>query len=289
MTPTTIGAAAGCCAVAAVASLWMAIRMRRHRARGPAVREAGGQRRWRALGALVRPQNDGSLELLRDRAAHAGLYGQDALDLYLTVRLIVLLAGAGLGILMITSSDDLLLGSAAGVALAGMAIVLPSIWLDNRARRRQQAITAELPATLSLLVVSLQAGLSLQQALERVVVSAADERRRGVLTTELALVLHDIQVGISLDTAFRRFAARTGSEEVRSLAGAIAWGATLGSKVAGLLERHAETLRRQRAAQLEENAGKASAKLTLPLSICLLPAGMLLLVGPAFIEIMRSL
>ncbi|MCA9665364.1 MAG: type II secretion system F family protein [Myxococcales bacterium] len=241
----------------------------------------------RALGAMLRPQGDRSLADLKGRTSHAGLYGQDALDLYLSVRLIILMLGLGAGGLALAFHPDTLTGGAVAIMLAGFSILGPGLWLDQRARRRQGEISEELPQVLSLLVVSLEAGLNLQQALERVTTSGRG--RDSVLVSELRLVLGDLKLGLSLDNAFRRFATRTGSEEAKSLAGVIGWGSQLGTRIAEVLGQHVDAMRHNRLMALEEKSGKSSAKLALPLTLCLLPAAILVLVGPSFLSLLSNL
>jgi tight adherence protein C len=232
---------------------------------------------------------------LKSRTTRAGLYGQDAVDLFLTVRLIVLLAGAGLILLSISWARSPLTAAMMALIIGGLAVVLPGIWLDRRTRQRHQAIAESLPETLELLVVCFRAGLGLEAALQRVAAPAEEEDKEDqeqpdddLLRQELQLVLADMRLGMPVEQAFRRFAARIGSEETSALASVIAQATRLGSQIGELLRAHADKMRHQQLMELEEHAGKASAKLSLPLTLCLLPAGMLLLLGPAFYVVLTS-
>ena len=260
---------------AAAVALWLAAFRRWRSGRQRAEADRGG---IRALGAMLRPEQDEALSELRSRTVRAGLYGRDAIDLFLTIRFVVLVAGVGLGALAYFGVESPLLrvsGLAMGVVVG---ILGPSLWLERRARQRQQAVAAALPAALELLVICVEAGTGLQAAVERVAAAGEDN---DVLASELRLVVADLKLGVPLEQAFRRFATRIGSQEASTLAAVIAQAATFGGRLGDLLRSRASSMREHRILALEENTGKANAKLTLPLTLCLLPAGLLLmLAGP---------
>lgn len=247
-------------------------------------------RRLQALGARLRPDKDRVADL-RTRLVHAGIDGKDAVDIFLSVRLIVMIGGLGAALLMVSMLGEQPLTMIVLVSVVmAVAIVGPSSWLKRRTERRQQAVLVDLPEVLELLVVCLEAGLPFEQALERVVRSALDNpRQAGVLVRELQQVLGDIHLGVSFDRAFRRFAQRIGSEEVHNVAGLIAKGAAMGAKMAELLHAHSESARQREMLRLQESTGKANAKLSLPLTLCLLPAALLLMIGPAALALFRGL
>jgi tight adherence protein C len=139
---------------------------------------------------------------------------------------------------------------------------------------------------LDLLVTCLDAGLNLEQALGRVSVRTHNDD--GVLAGEIRTTLDEIRAGLTIDLAFRRLAARAGYSEVQNLAALITQATALGANLGDALREHAKTMRHHRMVFLEEQAGKANAKLTLPLTICLLPSVLVLLLGPAVLMIVRS-
>jgi tight adherence protein C len=239
--------------------------------------------RFRALGSFLRPGNDAAMEELRSRTTRAGLYGRDAVDLFLTVRLVGIVVAAVSIVLAVKTVASPLMAVLLVVILGGVAVIGPGAWLDARARQRQAEVSAELPEALDLLALCLEAGLGLTQALDRVA-----SRGDSLLSRELRMVLSDISVGLPVDQAFHRFAIRVGSDDVKTVAALVSKGTSLGSGIGGLLRDQVNTMRDRQISELETLAGKASAKLSLPLSICLLPAGMMLLMGPIFYSVFKQ-
>ena len=273
--------------------LLLAIRSHRRRARELALEEApearpedggGGVRR---IGALLRPKDAAEIEALKSRVVRAGLSSRDAVELYLTVRWSVVVLGLVVTALIASTTTELEVAVIAFVSITAGTILGPGAWLDGRTRRRQRAISRSLPSTLDLLVTCLEAGLGLEQAIDRV--SAESRAGDDVLAAELRTTLAELRAGLPLTIVFRRFAARIGLEDINTLAAVITQAATLGTNITDVLRGHASTMRHHRMLELEEKAGKANAKLTLPLTICLLPAVLVILLGPAAIMMLRSL
>lgn len=236
------------------------------------------------LGAMLRPKDDRALEQLSKRLVRAGLYSRDQLDLYLSARLCVILGGLLLFIFGVQLVEGLVLSVLLFLGIACASILGPSVWLDLRSSKRQQEISQSLPPTIDLLVTCLDAGLNLEQALTRVAVDHGDD----LLAGELRIALEEIRAGLSTTAAFRRMAERLGHEELQNLSTLIAQATSLGGNIGDALRAHGDTMRKQRIVFLEERAGKANAKLTLPLTLCLLPAVMALLLGPAALMIART-
>jgi tight adherence protein C len=242
--------------------------------------------RFGKMGAMLRPTDAKTAEELQNRLARAGLYGRDAIDLYLSIRLSALIGGLIIAVMAIQGVGDPLIALFFFLLIMGGAFLAPSIWLDMRAKSRQRAITEALPPSLDLLVTCLDAGLNLEQALARI--SSGSEIGKDLLSTELNITLEEIRAGLSVSVAFRRLANRLGSDEVQNLAALIAQATAMGANLADALRAHAQTMRKHRIVFLEEVAGKANAKLTLPLTLCLLPSVLVLLMGPALLMMSRS-
>jgi tight adherence protein C len=253
--------------------------------RGTAEVEGGARlaSRFRALGSFLRPGDDTALEELKSRTTRAGLYGRDAVDLFLTIRLVGIVAAAVSIAVAVKSVESPLMAMLLVVIIGGVAVIGPGAWLDVRANRRQAEVSAEMPEALDLLALCLEAGLGLPQALERV-----SNRGDSLLSRELRMVLSDVSVGLPVDQAFHRFAVRVGSDDVKTVAALVSKGTSLGSGIGGLLRDQVNTMRDRQLSELETLAGKASAKLSLPLTICLLPAGMMLLMGPIFYSVFKQ-
>jgi tight adherence protein C len=287
MTGLAILALTAVCAGLAIAFVGAAIR--RLRSGGPARPADSPERaaRRHRLAAVLRPQNAAELEELKHRITRAGLDERDALDLYLTIRLSLIIGAVLLSLLLATMVGDPALAIAIFAVVTGGAFVGPSLWLSSRIDDRHRQIATELPFTIDMLVTSLTAGLGLEQALERV--AAGDRGRDDLLAAELRLTLAEIKAGRPTELAFRRLSARVGLEDVSTFAAVIAHATAMGTNVGALLRDHAKRLRQHRLLEIEERAGKANAKLTLPLTLCLLPAVLALLIGPALISIVGTL
>jgi len=238
------------------------------------------------LGAVLRPKDKKEIEELKDRVTQAGLYNRDAVDLYLSVRLMLMMGGLVLSLLVAASAEEPPMAVLFFCFVMGLAFVGPGIWLSSRTKERQTEIMRSLPSTVDLLVTCLEAGLGLEQAMERV--SAADRTGDDLLAKELRLTLAEMKAGLETGVAWRKLAARIGLEDINTLCAVVTQASALGTNIAGMLRDHAKVMRQHRLLQLEEQAGKANAKLTLPLTMCLLPAVLILLLGPAVIMIMEG-
>jgi tight adherence protein C len=282
--------ATGGAAILAVAALLLAVRsFRRNRAAKPNSDEAepvGSKRRFARLGAVLRPGDDQAVAALQGRLARAGIYSRDAIDLYLSVRVSFAVGGLLVLLLSLQFVEGLVGAVVLFMVVAIVAIAGPSAWLDMRTKHRHAEISRGLPAYLDLLVTCLDAGLNLEQALARV--SSETHHGDEILASEVRTTLDEMRAGLAIDLAFRRLAARVGHNEVQNLAALITQATALGANLSDALRDHAQTMRHHRIVFLEEQAGKANAKLTLPLTVCLLPSVMILLMGPAVLMILRS-
>ena len=297
MSPTIIVVLGGGCALGALAFLLLAIRSYKSRramldslaplAQPEQVADVPGGTRASKLGSVLRPKEEAAIDELRSRVNQAGLYSRDAVDLYLTIRLSVLVGGLVVTLLLISLVQEPAPSVLIFLGMMGGSVLGPSIWLGMRTKKRQMEILNTLPTTLDLIVTCLDAGLGLEQALERV--SEQSRFADDLLASEFRITLAEIRAGLDIPTAFRKFSARIGVEDVATLTAVITQAVNLGTNIGDILRDHARTLRQHRMLALEEQAGKANAKLTLPLTMCLLPSVMVLLLGPAVIMMMRSL
>jgi tight adherence protein C len=144
-----------------------------------------------------------------------------------------------------------------------------------------------LPDALDMLVVSVEAGLGLNQALVRV--SEEIYRISPVLSEQLALVNLEIRAGTGREEALRNLADRTGLQDISSLVGMLIQTDRFGTSVAQALRVHAETMRTKRRQRAEEAAAKTTIKMIFPLVFCIFPALFVVILGPAVIEIYKAL
>lgn len=227
-------------------------------------------------------------EKLSQTLMQAGFIKSSALQTFHAVRVIIA-AGAAFVILLLTLSMGLPTVSAIFYAIcAGMlGTVLPSVVLGRRARQRQQEIARQLSDVLDLLVVCVEAGLGIFEAIK--IVGNETERQQQAIGKELALVSGEITAGATLGMALRNLAERTAVEDIKPLAATLIQSEQLGAQMAPALRSISDTLRSRRRLRAEEAAQKTTIKILFPLILLVLPAMILVIVGPAMIEIARSL
>jgi len=169
-----------------------------------------------------------------------------------------------------------------GTAL-GIGYVIPDYVLDHLIKAREREISRGLPDLLDLLVVCLEAGLSLDQALLR----AIDEMRPNYLAIadEFGLVLLEVRAGRSRAEAWRGLPERNDLEALRTLASILIQSDQFGTGVSRTLRTHAETMRTRRRQYVEELAAKTPVKLLFPLVFFVFPLLLVVILGPAFITI----
>ncbi len=152
---------------------------------------------------------------------------------------------------------------------------------------RQREIFETFPDALDLLTICIEAGLAIDAAIVRV----AEEMMpvAPVLSEELHLVTLELRAGNSKEKALRNLAMRTGVEDVETLVSMLIQAERFGTSIADSLRIHSEGLRTKRRQRAEETAAKIALKLLFPLIFCIFPALMLVLLGPAMIQIYRVL
>lgn len=174
------------------------------------------------------------------------------------------------------------------VVLAAIAVgyLGPDYWLGFRIKARQVNIGLGLPDALDLMVVCLEAGLSLDQA----VVRTSDEISGSypAMAEELNLVMLEVRAGKNRTDAWKALASRTDLDEIRVLVTVFVQADQFGTGVSKTLRIHAETMRKRRSQRVEELAAKTSVKLVFPLVFFIFPAFFVVMLGPAFIQISET-
>ena len=229
------------------------------------------------------PQSPAEMGKLKARLVAAGYRGPEALSVFIGIRLGCALGAFGLFSLPIFVKPSLLM------ALGGAALgyLLPAMALGRLARKRQHRIRLSLPDALDLLVVSVEAGLGLDQALQRVGEELAYAHKD--LSDELRLVNLELRAGKARPEALRNLADRTGVDDLSSLAAMLIQTDKFGTSVAQSLRVHSETLRTKRRQRAEEAAAKTGVKMVFPLVFCIFPAIWVVTIGPAAIRFVQVL
>ncbi|HKS68472.1 MAG TPA: type II secretion system F family protein [Candidatus Acidoferrales bacterium] len=170
---------------------------------------------------------------------------------------------------------------------AVLGYMIPEMWLTWKVHARQHRLRLALPDGLDLLVICVEAGLGLDQALMRV----SEELRiaHPELSDELQLVNLEMRVGKTRLDALRELGRRTGLEDIKALVAMLIQTERFGTSVAQSLRVHSDDLRVKRRQRAEELAAKTTVKMVPPLVFFIFPALMVVILGPAIIQLMRQL
>ena len=220
---------------------------------------------------------------LKGRLLAAGYRGSEAMSVFVGIRL-----GCALLAFLVMSMPVLVRPNVL-LALGATAIgyLLPGMVLARKAKKRQHRIRLSLPDALDLLVVSVEAGLGLDQAIQRVGEELAFAHEE--LSDELRLVNLEMRAGSGRAEALRHLADRTQVDDLSSLAAMLIQTDKFGTSVAQSLRVQSDTLRTKRRQRAEEKAAKTGAKMVFPLVFCIFPAIWVVTIGPAAIKFVQVL
>ncbi len=168
----------------------------------------------------------------------------------------------------------------------GGGFLAPDFWLGKQIEKRQRQLTRGLPEVLDLLVICMEAGLSLDQATARSAKELSSSQPE--LCDELGMVVLEQRAGRPRSEAWKKMSERTGVECLRNLVAMLVQTEQFGTSIAKMLRVHADTLRTQRVQMIEELAAKTSVKLVFPLVFFIFPALFLVTLGPAMIVMMEQ-
>ncbi len=218
------------------------------------------------------------------RIAHrlvlAGSPGSIDADRVVAIKVLLGLGVGGLTVGWAVFSSASVLSWVMALLLTGIAFFTPDLWLDSRITARKKRILRDLPDLLDMLTISVEAGLGFDQAITKIVKTSG-----GPLHRELGRALQDIQAGADRATALRGLAKRTEVPELNAFITAIVQAEQLGIPVGKVLRTQASEMRLSRRQRAEEQAQKTPVKIVFPLILCILPATMIVIIGPAVISI----
>jgi tight adherence protein C len=224
---------------------------------------------------------------LRRRLERAGFRQSWAPEIYHGARLALLVGLPSMTFALITLASGAAVGAIPATALgAYLGLTAPGRYLDRLARRSTVRIGRSLPDLLDLLVVSVESGLSLDQA---VADTARDLRRaHRELSEELAIFSREVQAGASRADALRNLGRRTGDPEMRKLTSILIQADRFGSSVSKVLRNQARYMRIKRRQRAEESAHKVGVKLIFPIFFLIMPSVFLVTAGPAVIMLLEN-
>ena len=229
------------------------------------------------------PQGTKEVGKLRERLVWAGYRSESALPVFFGIRVGCAAAGFALFVMPIFMRPNLTVAAAA----LGFGYLLPGIVLARLAKKRQHRIQLSLADALDLLVVSVEAGLGLDQAIMRVSQELASAYPP--LAQELRIVNLEMVAGKSRSDALRNLADRTGVEDLSALVSMLVQTDKFGTSVANSLRVYSDTLRTKRRQRAEEAAAKTGVKMVFPLVICIFPTIWVVTIGPAALRFIKVL
>jgi tight adherence protein C len=227
------------------------------------------------------PRSPKEVGALRKRFMRAGYHTTTPLAVYSLGQIAGIVILGGLPLILMSAPNSFLVAGL-GALLGWFA---PSLVLDRLIARRQKVIQNGLPDALDLMIVCLEAGSAMDQAILKV----SDELGLAypALAEEFRMIITETRAGKPRLEAFRNFASRTGVDDVRSLVAMLVQTDRFGTSVSQALRTHAETSRTKRRQRAEERAAKIGVKMVFPLVFCLFPAFFVVTLGPAVIKFIR--
>lgn len=232
----------------------------------------------------VLPKSQAEVSVTQQRLIRAGFRKDSAVNYFYAAKVLTPLIFCLLVLVTGIANESPLFMCA--VAL-GLGFLAPDFWLGRRISLRQAAIRRGLPDVLDLLVICIEAGLSLDQATAR----TAEELRRAhpAVTDELGIVVLEQRAGRPRADAWKHFAERTDVDSVRNLVSVLIQSEQFGTSIAKTLRVHSDTLRTQRRQKVEEQAAKTTVKLVFPLVLFIFPSIFVVALGPAAIIMLEGL
>jgi len=231
----------------------------------------------------VLPRSQAEISVVQQRLVRAGFRGDGAAKTFYGAK--VLTPIALLLLVVITGIAHFSPFFIYAVALGG-GFLAPDFWLGRKISNRQSAIKRGLPDVLDLLVICVEAGLSLDQATAR----TAEEMHRAqpALADELGIVALEQRAGRARSDAWKHLAERTDVDVVRNLVSMLVQAEQFGTSIGKTLRVHSDTLRTKRIQEIEEKAAKLSVKLLFPLVLFIFPSLFLVVLGPAVLVMADS-
>ena len=239
------------------------------------------------IGSRV-PSSEADITTLRADLVRAGYRSENAVAVFYGLRIF-----ATLILLIISLAVEARMPDNPGMRVAmivsGCACgwILPGFFLEKRIKKRQEILRLSLPDALDLLVVSVEAGLGLDQAIQHVARELQLSHRE--LSEEMSLVTLEMRAGKRRSEALRNFAERTGEPEVRKLIAILIQNDRFGTSMGESLRNHSDFMRTQRRQQAEERAGKVGVKLVFPIFFFILPSMLVVAAGPGILQIFKYL
>ncbi len=254
------------------------------------LRQDGDDGSLRGLAEYLEPKTEEEMSETRTMLRAAGYRGGAAVRQFYFAR-----SGLAIGLLLVgvvmtflvPEEPDLIFSGILSGLMALMGYFLPTYWIRRKIETRKQEITNAFPDAMDMILVCIEGGQSLDQAMARVGEEMAQSS--GPLAQEFALVTHEFRAGKDRILVLRDFAARCAVSDVSSFVTVLIQSTSFGTSIAQALRVYASEMRDKRLMRAEEKANVLPTKLTLGTMMFTVPPLILILVGPSFIMILRAL
>jgi len=240
------------------------------------------------LADSIAPKTEKEANVLKERLSKAGQRSENAQSIYLSLKIVFLAVGTFLGLSgAFFFGDGSALNWAMGAGFGLIMFFMPDFILGMKIKKRQETIVLSMPDALDLLVVCVEAGLGLDQAMIKV-----SEEMRGsspILSKEISTTNGHLQLGRTREDALKDLSDRNGVEDLTSLTQMLIQADRFGTSIADALRVQSDALRIRRRQRAEEKASKTAVQLLFPLVLFIFPGIFVVLVGPAAINIVDKM
>ena len=234
------------------------------------------------------PSSELEIATLRANLIRGGFRSENAVAVFFGLRVVVTL---GMLVLVVAMEPRMppnpIMKVMLMVSACSCGWILPRFFLEKKVARRQDILRLSLPDALDLLVVSVEAGLGLDQAIQHVAKEL--QLSHPQLSEEMSLVMLEMRAGKRRSDALRNFADRTGEDEIRKLVAILIQNDRFGTSMGESLRTHSDYMRIARRQQAEERAGKVGVKLVFPIFFFILPSMLIVAAGPGILQIFKYL
>jgi tight adherence protein C len=239
------------------------------------------------IGSRV-PSSDAEVATLKTDLVRAGIRSETALPVFYGLRIVATLATLVISMILEPKMPpNPVMRIALMVSGCAAGWILPRFVLEKKVAKRQETLRLSLPDMLDLLVVSVEAGLGLDQAIQHV--ARELQMSHPQLSEELQLVTLEMRAGKRRSDALRNLTERTGEPEMAKLVAILIQNDRFGTSMGESLRTHSDFLRTRRRQEAEERAGKVGVKLVFPIFFFILPSMLVVAAGPGILQIFKYL
>lgn len=240
------------------------------------------------IGRYIAPKAEDKKAAVVQRLEHAGFRSPRALTVFFALKLLgFVLVPALLVLVLGLSSSWSVMDWLSPIIFSGVfAFVLPDILLSRAVRARQKRLRHALPDALDLMVVCAEAGLGLIAAIKRVADDIGVQHPE--LADELQLMIMQTRAGMDNRTALKELERRTGLDDIKAFVTTLLQAMRFGVSIGESLRVFAEDMRDKRLQRAQEIAARLSITMLMPITLCMMPMFLLLIMGPSLLAIIRS-